>query len=383
MVGKLEAPLVNGAGVPGPSVAVDALKPYPEMRDSGVCFLEKVPAHWPVERLKCSLANIVEQTAELPRVGAVVAMEDVESWTGRVALADSAPSFGSQLKRFRSGDVLFGKLRPYLAKVARLAREGLCVGEFLVLRPRHDGATGAYFEHFLRSKPIIDAVTASTFGAKMPRANWQFVGAMKIVRPPTTEQVAIVRFLDHADQRILRYIRAKQKLIALLEEQKQAIIHDAVAGRIDVRTGRPYPVYKDSGVEWLREVPEHWEVLRFGHLIDLTVGFPFKSEEFTRSDADVRLLRGVNITPGKVRWDAVVRCAANDLGRFAEYRLEEGDIVLGMDRPVVGDGIRVAVLIQSDVPSLLVQRVARIRPKQRLMGSLLSACWMAVGSRII
>ena len=75
--------------------------------------------------------------------------------------------------------------------------------------------------------------------------------------PPFTEQANIVRFLDHADRRIRRYIRAKEKLIALLEEQKQAIIHQAVTGRIDVRTGQPYPAYKPSGVEWLGDVPAH------------------------------------------------------------------------------------------------------------------------------
>ena len=70
----------------------------------------------------------------------------------------------------------------------------------------------------------------------------------------------MVRFLDHADRRIRRYSRAKEKLIALLEEQKQAIIHQAVTGRIDVRTGQLYPAYKPSGVEWLGAVPEHWEL---------------------------------------------------------------------------------------------------------------------------
>ena len=106
--------------------------------------------------------------------------------------------------------------------------------------------------------------------------------------PPLPEQTAIVRFLDHADRRIRRYIRAKQKLIALLEEQKQAIIHQAVTGQIDVRTGQPYPAYKPSGVEWLGKVPEHWEVAalrRRWRVIDckhLTVpfvddGFPLAS----------------------------------------------------------------------------------------------------------
>ena len=84
---------------------------------------------------------------------------------------------------------------------------------------------------------------------------------LKALLPPLSEQTAIVRFLDHADRRIRRYIRAKQKLIVLLEEQKQAIIHQAVTGQIDVRTGQPYPAYKPSGVEWLRDVPSHWDVM--------------------------------------------------------------------------------------------------------------------------
>ena len=74
--------------------------------------------------------------------------------------------------------------------------------------------------------------------------------------PPLPEQAAIVRFLDHADRRIRRYIRAKQKLIKLLEEQKQAIIHRAVTRGLD-----PNVRLKPSGVEWLGDVPEHWEVL--------------------------------------------------------------------------------------------------------------------------
>ncbi len=87
------------------------------------------------------------------------------------------------------------------------------------------------------------------------------VGNHPSILPPLPEQAAIVRYLDHADRRIRRCIRAKQKLIKLLEEQKQAVIHRAVTGRIDVLTGQPYPAYKSSGVEWLGDVPEHWETL--------------------------------------------------------------------------------------------------------------------------
>ena len=94
-------------------------------------------------------------------------------------------------------------------------------------------------------------------------------GALPIPMPAHAEQIAIARFLDHATGSIDRYIGAKKKLIALLEEQKQAVVHKAIAGRIDVRTGRPFLAYKPSGVEWLGDVPKHWEVRRTKSLFGL------------------------------------------------------------------------------------------------------------------
>ena len=80
--------------------------------------------------------------------------------------------------------------------------------------------------------------------------------------PASLEQAAIVRFLNHADCRIRRYIRSKERLIELLAEQRRAIASQAATGQIDVRTGQPYPAYRDSGVEWLGKVPKHWRVTR-------------------------------------------------------------------------------------------------------------------------
>ena len=347
------------------------LPPYPAIKDSAVAWLGEVPDHWTAERLKSSMHNIVEQTTERRAADLYVALEHVESWTGRLRHAGLDVSFDSQVKCFRSGDVLFGKLRPYLAKVTRPTSDGICVGEFLVLRPRHSNATAPYMEQLLRSKPIIDAVNSSTFGAKMPRADWQFMGGMAIALPPLPEQAAIVRFLDHADRRIRRYIRAQQQLVMLLEEQKQAIIHQAITGQIDVRTGRPFPAYKPSGVPWLGDVPEHWEIAQLGRLIDLLTGFPFKSEGFTQDADDIRLLRGANIAPGKVRWNDIVRWPIRDRPSYLSFELHAGDIVLGMDRPIIQSGVRVATIEESDLPSLLLQRVACIRPEGRLRADFL------------
>ena len=118
--------------------------------------------------------------------------------------------------------------------------------------------------------------------------------------PPLTEQTVIVRFLDHADRRIRRYIRAKEKLIALLEEQRQATIHQAVTGRIDVRTGQPYPAYKSSGVEWLGNVPAHWNVKRLRQCGTTVGGMTPSMEERRYWDGDIPW-----VTPKDMKCEAI------------------------------------------------------------------------------
>ena len=143
--------------------------------------------------------------------------------------------FDSQVREFQADDVLFGKLRPYLAKVARPDRDGVCVGEFLVLRPNGGMLQPSYLEQLIRSKPFIDAVNASTYGAKMPRANWEFIGNMRCPVPLLAEQAAIVRHLDKATADIDAAIGNAQRQIDLLREYRARLIADAVTGRVDVR----------------------------------------------------------------------------------------------------------------------------------------------------
>jgi type I restriction enzyme S subunit len=112
-------------------------------------------------------------------------------------------------------------------------------------------------------------------------------------------------------------------------------------------------------------------VVRLGRRIEMITGFPFKSDGFTQHAADVRLLRGVNISPGKIRWNDVVRWPLSEHDNYSVFDLRVGDIVLGMDRPIVQSGTRVATISESDVPSLLLQRVARIRPTSKLRGDFL------------
>ena len=166
--------------------------------------------------------------------------------------------------KIKENDILLVKDGATIGKVALLKRmpyaECTVNEHVFILRAASNCLPGLLYQ-VLRSQAVQNLIWQQVTGSAQPGLNSTFTKGTTIALPPLSEQSAIVRYLDYMDRRIQRYIRAKQKLIKLLEEQKQAIIHQAVTGRIDVRTGKPYPAYKPSGVEWLGDVPEHWEVL--------------------------------------------------------------------------------------------------------------------------
>ena len=211
------------------------LEPDVPLKSSGAEWLGDIPAHWEVRRLKFSVENVADQTHKRRKREIYLAMEHVESWTGKYSEAGPDVVFDSRVKRFKAGDVLFGKLRPYLAKVTRPNRTGVCVGEFLVLRPRASTLSPGYLEYLMRSKPVIDAINSSTFGAKMPRADWQFIGGMVQPLPPLPEQAAIAAYLDKQTAAIAAAMARAQREIELLSEYRTRLIADVVTGQVDVR----------------------------------------------------------------------------------------------------------------------------------------------------
>ena len=246
-----------------------ALKPYPTRKDSGVDCLGEVPAHWQVRRLKDWLGVnelVLPEGTDPEYTFDYVDIGSIE--TGRLAVAPERIRFGNAPSRarrvVRSGDTIVSTVRTYLKAVWHVEHPGadlIASTGFAVLTPRR-GTFPKFVSYLCQSAPFTDRVTAESVGIAYPAISETNLRTFRVCVPPLPEQAAIVRFLDHVDRRIRRYVRAKQKLIAALEEQKQVFIQQAVTGRIDVRTGRPYPKYKPSGVEWLGHVPESWQVWR-------------------------------------------------------------------------------------------------------------------------
>ena len=243
---------------------IGELKPYPAMKDSGVEWLGEVPEHWEVRKLRHTIRSVAERNRpDLPLLSVVrekgVIVRDVsDKDENHNFIPDDLTNY-KVVKRFQFA---MNKMKAWQGSYGVSNFYGIVSPAYFVFDL--EGANPNYFHTAIRSKAYVPYFTQASDGVRIGQWDLSLARMREIsfLVPPLPEQAAIVRFLDHADRRIQRYIRAKQKLIALLEEQKRAIIHQAVTGQIDVRTGQPYLSYKDSGVEWLGEVPAHWELRR-------------------------------------------------------------------------------------------------------------------------
>ena len=243
------------------------------MKDSGVEWLGDVPAHWEVCRLG-QMGRLLKgrggtKDDEVSEGVPCVRYGDLyttHNWTIEKSRSCVSRARSEKYTPILYGDVLFaasGETTEDIGKSAvnLMRTEACCGGDVILFRPRLplDPRFMGYAAG-CRSATIQKAAMGRGF--TVVHIYPHQIRRIALALPPTAEQTAIARFLDHATDRIDRYIRAKEKLIGLLEEQKRAIIDEAVSGRIDVRTGKPYADYKASGVEWLADVPEHWPRMR-------------------------------------------------------------------------------------------------------------------------
>lgn len=235
-------------------------KPYPTYKDSGVEWIGQVPAHWETLPIKRGAGLRNERRTDSPDGWDYVGLEDVEAESGRYAPTGTASrqSEDSMVGVFRAGDVLYGKLRPYLRKAIVTGDDGLCSTEFLVLRPGRSSAP--WLHRWLLTTEVTQQIEAGCDGAKMPRADWDHVGSIPMPLPPPAEQSAIAAALDRETARIDALIARKTRFIELLKEKRQALITHTVTKGLD-----PTVRMKDSGVAWIGEVPEHWEVSKLAY----------------------------------------------------------------------------------------------------------------------
>ncbi|MDO3378544.1 restriction endonuclease subunit S [Geoalkalibacter halelectricus] len=295
---------------------------YPAYKKSGVSWLGEIPEHWDLKRFKYAVGLVNEKVESAEADRPYFGLENIESWTGRRVETEGQPEGVANC--FSAGDVLFGKLRPYLAKVYYAQTNGLCTGEALVLRQKD--LVPRYLFYYLLSKDFINIVDSSTYGAKMPRASWDYIGNLPALLPCVEEQSTIAAFLDRETTRIDALIAKKQRLIELLQEKRTALISQAVTKGLD-----PGVPMKDSGVEWLGEIPAHWEVKRLGWVSESLQTGPFGTQLHASDYVDdgTPIINPANIINGKLVPDHRWTVAGEKYHELARHQLFEGDLIFG------------------------------------------------------
>ena len=346
------------------------LKPYPAYRDSGVPRLGPVPQHWEVARLghavdmRVSSIDKHANEGEVPvRLCNYVDVYKNERITSKLAFM-AATAQPTEVERFRLklGDVLITKdsetwtdiAVPALVKYA--ADDLVCGYHLALLRPRQGRIQGAYLLRALQSRPLAYQFHVQANGVTRYGLSHGAIKSVGLPLPPTDEQAAVVTFLDHVDRRIARYIRAQQKLIALLNEQKQAIIHSAVTRGLD-----PNVPLKPSGVEWLRDVPKHWVVRAFTRCAIERADY--RGATPTKTESGVFLVTAKNIRRGWIDYETSREFVSpGDYGQIMRRGLpRRGDLLLTTEAPL-GNA---ALVDREDVA--LAQRVIRFRLDPRLL----------------
>lgn len=255
---------------------------------------------------------------------------------------EPASEIGSTKLQVTGPTLLVSKLNPRKGVVleARVRDDAptVCSSEFVCLLPKNCHLRFA--SYLFQSEQIrqhLDGMVKSATRSHQ-RIQPSDITKLWLRWPPLPTQRAIAAFLDRETAKIDALVEKKRRLLDLLDEKRRSYMEQIVRTRLENRE------------------------VKLGHVVDILAGYAFPSTGFSREESDsVRLLRGVNVAPGAIDWADCVYWPAEEAGEFSRYQLSRDDIVLGMDRPWISKGIRVARISQAHLPALLLQRVARLR----------------------
>ena len=305
------------------------IKPYAAMKSSGVEWLGEIPAHWDVRRLKYVL-----QAHDALSVDGSEKLLSVSQYTGVTErkLSDDSQEPDTRAeslagyKRANPNDLVVNIMLAWNGSMGVSRFDGIVSPAYCVYRFKH-GAAPWYFHNLLRSSKYKSRIKSVSTGVVESRLRLYTDDLYRIESPfpPLSEQTVIACYLNYAGRHIDRYIQAKQKLIVLLEEQKRVLIQETVTGRFDVRTSRPYPVYKGSGMKWLGVVPGHWQVRRLKTLCLRSALYGANVASALYAAGGVRFLRTTDINEdGTLDYQGVY--LPDEMVR--DYLLTDGDILV-------------------------------------------------------
>jgi len=354
-----------------PSTAALSSKwqPYPAYKDSGVEWLGEIPDHWEVKRLKfTSQVNPSKSDISHLPIDTEVSFLPMEriGEDGTTSLEETR--LIEQVRQgytyFQDGDVIIAKITPCFENGKGALCNGLVNGigfgttELYVLRV-NKGNDPKFFFYLTKSEPFREIGAAMMYGAAgQQRVPEDFVSNFRIGLPSLSEQQAIATFLDRETERVNALIVKKERLIALLQEKRAALISHAVTKGLD-----PVAPMKDSGVEWLGEIPAHWESLDLRRVI--TAFVDYRGATPVKATSGIPLITARNIKNGIIDFTLSQEFIHEEdyANRMVRGFPEIGDVLITTEAPL-GESAQIV-----DEKIALAQRIILLKANKSLIAN--------------
>ncbi|MDS4021494.1 MAG: restriction endonuclease subunit S [Candidatus Competibacter sp.] len=327
------------------------LKPYPEYKASGLPWLGQVPGHWETRRMKFLFEERVQKGFPDEPLLAATQSKGVVRKKDYGARTVTAMKDLHLLKLVVEGDFVIS-LRSFQGGIEVTHARGIISPAYTILTPRHE-AIRSYYTRFFKSPDFISSLTLFVTGIREGQnIDYERLSRTYLPLPPVEEQQAIGVFLDWANGRLERAIRAKLKVIALLNEQKQAIIHRAVTRGLD-----PSVPLKPSGIPWLGDIPRHWEVRRLKFVASRIVDCLHATPRYSDSGSHPAI-RTADVSPGVVHLAGAKRISSTEYVRWtARLAPREDDILYSRE----GERFGIAACVPASVKLCISQRMMVFR----------------------
>jgi type I restriction enzyme S subunit len=276
-------------------------KAYPEYKDSGIEWLGVFPSHWEILSAKRMFQSVRtpayksdEQLAASQKYGVIPQSLMMQLNDSKVMLALK----GTESFRHVEANNFVISLRSFEGGIEYSQYTGCVSPAYTVLKNTKPISYG-YYRYLLKCMPFIAALQSSTDSLRDGKSiNYEQFSALSLPLSSVQEQNVIAAFLDHETAKIDNLIEKQQQLIELLKEKRQAVISHAVTKGLN-----PDVPMKDSGVEWLGEIPSHWEMKRLGYLGCARNGLTYSPENITDQESGVLVLRSSNIQNASLCFD--------------------------------------------------------------------------------
>lgn len=295
------------------------MKAYPEYKSSGIDWLGEIPSHWE----KCAFKYFLTQISDVSTSNNKVGLENIESGTGQFNATNSL--FEGNGIDFKKGDILYGKLRPYLRKVWIAEFDGNAVGDFFVYRVQKN-ATEKYVKWLFLSNGFTEIANSSTDGAKMPRVSSDFIRNLEYYLPPLCEQMAIAEYLDEVTWKVDALIVEKRAQVEDLLAYRTSLITETVTHGLN--SDAPL---RSSGIDWLGDIPEHWETSKIKYIGEIhgRIGYRgYTTEDLVEEGQGAYVIGGKHISKNILDLSSPDFISWEKYYESPEIMIKRGDIVI-------------------------------------------------------